>query len=371
VTDWAAVRREFPALAEWTYLNTATFGQLPSRAVEAVNRHFAHRDELACYDFLDWFDDANRVRESIARLVHCEAADVAFIQNASTALSLLVSALDWRPGDRIVALAGEFPNNIYQPAVLEARGVEFVETEWEQFYDSVNERTRMVVMSTVNYTTGFRAPLDEIGRFLAARGIVWYLDGTQSVGALELDLGRVQPHAMAVHAYKWLLSPTGAGFMYVRPDVRERVQPVVVGWRSDRRWREVDNLHHGAPEFVESAEKYEGGMLQFPLIFAMGASVDFINGIGAYEIERRVSELAAGVREICSRHGGELRRGHYDSPIVSAYFPGVNASDLNRRLKERRVLVSARHGNLRVSTHFYNDERDLAAFDEGLRAALS
>src|SRR5271165_5002460 len=95
--DWDAVRREFPALAHWTYLNTATFGQLPRRATDAVARHFAHRDELACSDFLTWFEEMSRVRASVAKLVCCLADDIAFVPNASSGLALFLSGIDFRP----------------------------------------------------------------------------------------------------------------------------------------------------------------------------------------------------------------------------------------------------------------------------------
>src|SRR5882672_9662068 len=122
--NWREIRSEFPALAEWTFLNTATFGQLPNRAVEAVASHFARRNRLACADYMEWFDDADRIRESIALLIHCAASDVAFVPNASSALSLLLGGLDWSPGDRIVTLQGEFPNHFYYAAHLRHRGVE-------------------------------------------------------------------------------------------------------------------------------------------------------------------------------------------------------------------------------------------------------
>ena len=96
--DWDAVRREFPALEHWTYLNTATFGQLPRRATAAVAKHFEHRDELACGDFLAWYDDADRLRAKLGRLINCAASDIAFVPNASTALGILLSGLDWRSG---------------------------------------------------------------------------------------------------------------------------------------------------------------------------------------------------------------------------------------------------------------------------------
>ncbi len=122
--DWTAVRREFPALEHWTYLNTATFGQLPRRATEAVARHFAHRDELACWDFLAWYDDADRTARKIGRLIGCSPADIAFVPNASTALGLLLAGLDWHAGDRILTLEHEFPNNLYAPGMLGSFGVE-------------------------------------------------------------------------------------------------------------------------------------------------------------------------------------------------------------------------------------------------------
>src|SRR5690349_21086590 len=89
-TDWSAVRAQFPALERWTYLNTATYGQLPVRAVEAVRAHLAHRDETACSDFLAWFDDADRFRELIARLIRCAPDDIAFITTASHGLAIVM-----------------------------------------------------------------------------------------------------------------------------------------------------------------------------------------------------------------------------------------------------------------------------------------
>jgi len=363
--DWAKIRSEFPALQNWTFLNTAAFGQLPRCGTEAVRRHFEHRDELACSDFLHWFDDMDQIRELVARLIHCSAEDIAFMPNASTGLAILINGLKWRAGDRIVALEGEFPNNSYFPAVLGSQGVEFIETSWECFEAAVTPATRLVLMSTVNYTTGFRPPVEKIARFLRARGVLFYLDGTQSVGALEFDIASVQPDVFAVHGYKWLLSPNGAAFAYVHPKLRETLPANVVGWRSDRGWRGVDQLNHGAPEFAEAAEKYEGGMLNFSALYAMGASVQMMLDIGPAVIERRVMELAGLTRTMLTEAGAEVAP--EDSPIIAARLKGRDASMLALELKERRIQVSARHGNLRVSVHFYNDEEDIERLRLGLR----
>jgi selenocysteine lyase/cysteine desulfurase len=367
--DWKEVRSEFPALEHWTYLNTATFGQLPRRATKAVAQHFAHRDELACWDFLSWYDDADRLRAKIGRLICCSPEDIAFVPNASTALGILLTGLDWCAGDRIVTLEHEFPNNLYAPALLGRFGVEMVESSWERFYESVDARTRLVAISSANYNTGFVPPLEEIAPFLRARNVLLFVDGTQSVGALRFNASHIQPDMFAVHAYKWLLSPNGAGFMYVRPDLRERLRPNVVGWRSHRDWRNVDNLHHGVPELTTTAEKYEGGAVSSALLYAMEASIELMLEIGPEIIEQRVLGLAGRAREILRELGGSVEE--YAAPIVAARFENRDVSALAGALKERRVLVSARRGHLRVSPHLYNNEQDLEIFNNVLLKELA
>ncbi len=359
------MRAQFPALSNWTYLNSATFGQLPRCGIEAVNGHWAHRDELACADFLDWYNDADRLRASVARLIHASADDIAFVANASDALGMVVGGIAWRPGDNIVTLADEFPNFLYLPALVERTGVELREVPWERFYESIDERTRLVGISEVNYASGFRPPLAEISGFLREREVALFVDGTQSVGALQFDIRPVDPDVLAVHGYKWMCSPTGAGFMYVAPRLRAKLPPNAVGWRSHRTWRDVDDLHHGKPVLMDAAEKYEGGGLPFPLLYAMEASVNLMFEIGPEAIERRVLGLAASARARLRRLGAQAAEN--GSQIVAAKLPGVDPSRLARELKARRVLVAARHGFLRVSPHFYNHEGDLDRLEEELR----
>ncbi|MBZ5609739.1 MAG: aminotransferase class V-fold PLP-dependent enzyme [Acidobacteriia bacterium] len=366
--DWNAVRREFPALANWTYLNTATFGQLPGRATAAVAKHFAHRDELACWDFLAWYDDADRLREKIGRLIHCAPQDVAFAPNASAALGILLAGIDWRPGDRVLTLENEFPNNLYAPGMLERFGVRMAECTWPDFFDSIDESTRLVVISSVNYNSGFAPPLAEIADFLRARGVMLYIDATQSLGALRFDAARIQPDMLAVHAYKWMLAPNGAGFFYVRPEVRQWLRPAAVGWRSHHDWRNVDNLHHGVPELSDSAEKYEAGSVSSALLYALEASVDLLLEIGPDSIEQRVLNLAGRTREMLRELGASVE--DFPSQIVAARFEGRDVSQLARSLKEQRVLVSARRGHLRVSPHFYNNDQDLETFAAALSQLL-
>jgi cysteine desulfurase / selenocysteine lyase len=369
MTDWAAVRALYPALRNWTFLNSATFGQLSTRTVEAIARHFAHRDELACSDFLSWFDDSDLVRAKLARLIHASPDDIAFTPNASTGLGILMHGIDWRPGDEVLTLENEFPNNIYAPAHLAARGVVLREVPAARLLDSVTPSTRLVALSAINYTTGLRAPLEALAPALRARNVLFYVDATQMLGALPFDFSAVQPDMLAVNCYKWMLAPNGIAFVAVHPTLRAKLEPLTIGWRSHHGWRNVDNLHHGAPVLTETAEKYEGGMLPSSLIYGLEASVDLMLELSPAAIAQRVLALAAKTREALRELGAEPLP-YDDSPIIAARFPNHDASALARALKQERVLVSARHGMLRVSTHFYNDESDITALTTALRRLL-
>jgi selenocysteine lyase/cysteine desulfurase len=370
MTDWAAVRSLFPALRpDRAFLNTATFGQLSTRSVEAIAQHFAHRDELACGDFLSWFEDHDRLRAKLARLINATPEDIAFLPNACTGLGILMNGLPWSPGDEVLTLEGEFPNHIYAPAFYSSRGVNLIEKPWPDLLGAITPRTKLVAVSSVNYTTGFRIPLRELKAELHSRGILLYLDATQMLGAVRLDFQDCQPDLLTVNCYKWMLAPNGAAFMAVHPTLRDRLSPLTLGWRSHYDWRNVDNLHLGPPQLMQSAEKYEGGMLASSVLYALEASVDLMFELGPDTIERRVLDLAAQTRDQLRELGAEPLP-YDDTAIIAARFPGHDASLLARQLKQRNVIVSARHGMLRVSTHFYNDESDLNGLTSALRQLL-
>lgn len=370
MTDWAAVRALFPALRrDRAFLNTATFGQLSTRSVDAMARHFERRNEFACGDFLSWFEDHDRLRAKLARLINATPDEIAFMPNACTGLGILMNGLDWTPGDEVLTLEGEFPNHIYAPAFYANRGVRLIEKPWHDLLAAITPQTRLVAISSVNYTSGFRVPLRELSTTLHQRGILLYLDATQMLGALQLDFQDCQPDLLTVNCYKWMLAPNGAAFMAVHPSLRNHLSPLTLGWRSHFDWRNVDNLHLGSPQLMESAEKYEGGMLASSLLYALEASVDLMFEIGPETIERRVLDLAAQTRALLRQLGAEPLP-YDDTAIIAASFPGRDASLLARELKQRGVIVSARHGMLRVSTHFYNDESDLNGLADALKQIL-
>lgn len=372
---WESVRSLFPVLKTWVHLNSAAFGPLPTPTVSAINRYLTAHGVNASLDFMDWFDQLDGLRAKIAALIGAEASDIAFCPSAGAGLSWFLGGVDWRPGDEILALDHEFPNNLYAPLVLEGRGIRFRPLPAPRgrfdpglILDALGPRSRLVLLSSVNYSNGLRAPIKQLGAELRRRGILFCVDATQSVGALRLDLREVPVDYLVVHGYKWLLSPPGAGFVYAPSWTRAWLAPSIVSWRSHRTWRDFERLHRGRPEFPTEAAMLEGGVQSFAVLFGLEASVDLILSCGTESIQRRVLYLANRCQEILRFHGGQTSvQGPCDSPIVSASFPGRDPLRLRDQLEIRNVAVSLREGNLRVSTHFFNSEDDL----DRLAAALA
>lgn len=370
--DWQQIRAQFPALDHSVWLNTATFGQVPLRAQNAILAHYERRNRIGPRDFLDWFTEADAIRTDIASLFAVHPDDVAFIPHTAYALSLVVSAIAWQPGDEVLTFENEFPNQIYAASLLEARGVRLRTVPLALWREALGERTRLIALSHTNYATGEHADIGAMGEAAAALGARLYVDGTQTAGVREVRFGSHPPCLYAVNAYKWMNAPPGAGFLIAPAATREWLLPHTVGWRSHKDWRNVNQLHLGTPEFASSAERYEGGMLPFVNLFAMRESIRMVLEIGIGEVEARVLSLAGKVcAELRAAGADPCDFGNGAGHIVAARLPaGVEPGDVAKALQARDILVSARHGYLRISPHYYNHEGDVAAFGTALREVL-
>jgi selenocysteine lyase/cysteine desulfurase len=263
---------------------------------------------------------------------------------------------------------------------MAAAGVEFEAApsgaafDADDFVGRIGGRTRLVLISALNYASGFRPPLARIGAACRRAGALFLVDGTQGVGAIPFDVEAIEADIVLVHGYKWMCSPPGAGFLCVRPEARALIEPTVYSWRSHRDWRNVDSLHHGAPELPEEAARYEGGIQNFSGLFAMGAALELMLELGKEAVLDRIARLSALARITLAQAGAEVpgeSNPLFASPIVTGRFPGLDPSPLAVHLREQGVAVAARKGYLRVSPHFFNDEDDIAALGEMVRDYVS
>src|SRR5215470_3655662 len=294
--DCAATRSLFPLTKQFIYMNHAGVAPMSERAraaIEAVMEQLTSRPYpggLAA-------DEADRLRKSIARLLSVEPETIGLVRGTAHGLSLLAHGLYWRAGDNVVGARGEYPANVYPWMALRDRGVEYRLAEPfggritpEAVLRLVDERTRVVALSHVQFWNGYRTDIERIGADLDRRGVVFAIDGIQSVGALRVDLSSLPVDYLAAGASKWLLGPLGIGFCYCRPELLPRLRPALVGVGSVKRDHEYFDY---AYELRETARRFEESSISILDMAAFQAAVDLLLEVGPEAIEQRVLGLAA------------------------------------------------------------------------------
>ena len=363
-----SVRGEFPVTGHYAYLNHAAVAPLPRRAIQRMADMAEDVSRTGDQHWADRNEEIERVRGLAARLLGArQTREVAFCENTSTGLSYIAEGfVDWQPGDNVIGACLDFPSNVYPWMRLADHGVEYRQVperdgriDDDEVLSRIDDRTRMLALSWVQYASGYRCDLARIGRFCRERGILLVVDVIQGLGALQLDVERDFVDVAVGSAHKWLLGPEGIALLYVSDRVLERVRPIRSGWRS---MRDQTGWTEFRVDFNEGAKRLESGTLNAYGITALGASLEILLEAGMEEVERRVLSLteraAAGLTRlgwqvISSRGQGET------SGIVTAVHSGQDPEETVRKLAGRGVIVAARAGRLRVSPHFYNTEEEV------------
>ncbi len=364
----ARIREDFPVTADVVYLNVANHAP-PSVPVREAIRGF-----LADWDGLRRRGD-ERVEEAVgsfARLIGADPDEVACQPNTSAGLTAVAEAVGLERGMNVVVNDLENPANVYPWTAQRRRGVEVRVVKGvdgavraEDIEAAVDDDTRVVAVSHVQWMTGARSDLRRLAEVAHDHGAYLVVDGIQSAGALVVDVKRDDVDFFACGSYKWLLGPSGAGFLYVRGELVEALRPGVFGYRA------VEQHSLGEPQLKASAKRFELGEPSYLSFVGTKAGIDTILRLGKRRVEERVLKLSrllldglleAGV-EVVSPTARELRSG-----IVS--FRTRDTEGLYKSLRDRGFVVSLRPARIRVSPDFYNTEEELERFIECVGDAL-
>jgi selenocysteine lyase/cysteine desulfurase len=373
--DWTAFRLHFPVTAGWAFLDHAAVAPLSDAAVRALDEYAHSLADNGVAAVRDWLDRIGHVRRLAARLVNApDPDDVYFVPNTTHGVSVVAEGFPWRPGDNVVLAAEEYPANQYPWMNLAGRGVEVravpsrgSRVAIDDLRAATDSRTRVLAVSSVEFASGFRNDLDALGELCRDRGVFFFVDAIQSLGAFPLDVQKTPVDALSADGHKWLLGPEGAGIGYVRREWVERLHPIGVGANSM-----VRPFAYSTIDFAPKPHpgRWEGGAYNVPGIAALGASLDLLLGAGVENVERRVIELtdhlceraaSAGLEVFSSRAAGEK------SGIVSVVRPGVPPGEVVRRCRAAGVAVANRADRVRVSPHAYNTEAEIDRFLDVVR----
>ncbi len=359
---WSEARRDFPALARCTYLNAASGSPTPVQVRQAVERFYREAEEGGDAHWEDWIERREQVRARVAAFVGATPEEVAFVPNTSTGINLLADLVaDDGP---VLSDELEFPT-VTLPFVHRGLDVGFLTAPGgvlraEDFAAERAPAAATLAVSHVQFSNGCRLDLQALGRLKGPRSLI--VSASQSAGAFRLDVGAWGVDGLAAAGHKWMCAGYGAGFVYISRRLLER-RPRTMGWLSVERPFAFDNRSY---RLLPGARRTELGCPAFPGIFALGAAVEYLDGLGRDAIEQRVLALnaqltgrlqAAGFAVLSP--GGPQRSG--ETLVAVADPRGATAF-----LEQRGVLVTRKREGLRVATHFYNDERDLEACCQAL-----
>ncbi len=371
--DVQAVRKnEFPLLLadDVVYLNNASTGPLPRRTMDTLAEWARHRAVPHRISQEMEFGTLDRGRRLIAELIGAHESEIALGTNTSFGLNLAAFSLPLERGDVVLSPDLEFPANVYPWMQLAARrGIEYRRLRCDDGPLNVDRlsreledgRVRAVTVSWVQFASGARVDLAALGQLCRDRGVYFVVDAIQGLGPLTLDLRSTPVDILACGAQKWLLSPWGAGFVYVSRDLIPQLQPHDVSWLAVKDSDDFTRLTNYDLTWRDDARRFEFITLPYQEFAAMNATLELIRELGAANVAAYSQSLADRIVEwACARGDVTLltpaKRGQYAS-IISVRPPDPAAA--SARLSDSGVVHSFREGGIRLSPYFYNTVEEI------------
>lgn len=394
-----SARGQFPGLKDKVFLDAACCSLAPRVAVEAIDKFLdlAMTCPLNSSTHHHMFMDEMRAkaRPAAARLINAYEDEIALVESTTHALSLAASAIPLERGDRVAISDLEFLEVAVPWIQRKKDGIEIDvipnhhgEVRVEDFAARITPRTRVISISSVQWTNGFRLDLGAFSKLCRDHGIWLMVDAIQQLGAIPIDVKETPPDILACGGHKWLNAPFGCGFMYVSREAMPKLKPPLAGYLDIQDppggWGHYFQTPSTTPvrdyEFATTARRLEtGGTGNYPGAAGLAASLDLIHELGQDEIARHIvsltDQLLTGLAhlpvQIVTPRAHENRSGIVTFSLGSAE---QNVAFM-KRLQEKRILVSVRYtsnvGGVRISCHFYNSQADIETLLAGVRHAVS
>jgi cysteine desulfurase/selenocysteine lyase len=353
---WDEVREDFPALRRRVYLNSAATGLMPPTVRPAVDRFYRELEEGGDVHWDQWMERREQVRARVAALIGAEAEEIAFAPNTSTGMNLIADLM--ASDGPVLSDELEFPAVTF-PWIHRGVTVHFVPAvegmlRLESFMKPYAPRAATIAISHVQFSNGCRQDLDAFGLVKDDRHLV--VSASQSAGAFPIDVRRSRVDGLACAGHKWLGAGYGAGFLFIRGGLLLERPPRTVGWMSVERPYDFNNREFTV---LPGNRRTEVGCPAFGPIFALGAAVDYVLGLGLEEIEARVLQLSTYLTDALGKVGIPVLSpdGSYRSAETLCEVPDPPRA--GAFLRQRGIEVTVKPEGLRISTHYYNSEPDV------------
>lgn len=369
------LREMFPITRNYNFQNHAGVAPLSGPAAEGMKRYVDACCETAGLRS-GFYRHAEHVRKVSAQLINASPEEIAFVKNTTEGIGWVANGLSWKTGDNVVTTNVEFPANVYPWMGLQARGVQLKmvpeengRVPVERLAEAIDSRTRVVAVSAIQYASGFRIDLAELGRICKEKGVLFCVDAIQALGAFPIDVHAMNIDFLSADGHKWLCGPEGCGIFYCNRSLIGHLRPVMAGWLCMKDALDFGNYRF---EFVDSARKFDTGSYNLAGIYGLGASIEMFLQVGLEKVASHLlmltDRLVRGLRDkgyriVSSRRPGEA------SGIVAFISDVHDHEQLQSHLeREHRVVIALREGRLRASPHVYNTTEEIDQLVELLPA---
>lgn len=363
--DTNGVRREFPVTKRMLYLDSAHQTPMPNCVRSALSEFLAEGNEMGGPKPV-WMKRVEVARQRVAGLVNASVSEIAFTKNTSEGLNIAANAVPLQPGDSVLMLEGDHPNNAYAWLHLTRKGIKvrFVRLPDDQvanastFAEHIDGSTRVISLSHVTFHAGQRHDIEGIGRLCAEKGIYLVVDAMQSIGVLPIDVEKLGVSVLAAGCHKGLLVPQGTGILFVKESLQE-LQPVYLA---------MSSLANPPADYVarpddlttrRDAGRFEFGNFNLPDLHALARSIEFIEEIGVERIEEHVQLLGDRLLEGLDRLGIELVGPRERAGRAHIYVLALPVATWVSYLSQNQVRVSPERGGVRISFSVFNTLEDV------------
>ena len=362
--DVAALRAaEFPWTSDTVYLNNASIGPLPERTRLALDEFNRGRAEPHRLPDRELFAMLAETRKRIALLLGAAAEEIALTVNTGFGIGMAARALPLQPGEVVLVSDKEFPANVYPWLRLKDRGVsmELVPTTAEGWPDEArllerlrDPRVRVLAVSLVQFSNGYLVDLERLSAATQETGAFLVVDAIQGIGQVPVDLSRTRVDVLACGGQKWLLSPWGSGFVYVRRELIGSLDPAITGWLSFEGTDDLTRLTLYDDTLRSDARRFELMTLPYQDFAGFNVSLELLLSIGIEQIRDHLRTLHRPVLAWADASGARVvsPRGASGSGILCVAPEEVQ--QVHRRLKAARIVCSLREGAIRLSPHCFN-----------------
>jgi len=373
---------EFPWTADTVYLNNASIGPIPERTRRALDAFTAKRTAPHLLPDRELFAGLAAARLGLAHLLNADPGEIALATNTGFGLHLAARALPLKRGEIVLLSDKEFPANVYPWLLLKKEGirVEMAPCGPEGWPDEDrllerlrDPRVRVLAISFVQFSNGYRADLRKLGAAARANGTYLVVDGIQGVGNSVLDVRETPVDILACGGQKWLLSPWGSGFVYVRKELIPALEPAVTGWMAFEGTDDFSRLTEYNPIFRADARRFEMVTLPFQDFFGMTASLGLLLEIGIRDIAVVTRAAHAPVVRWAEERGVRIVSPldeRHRSAILCVALPPSKAAEAFHGVKRARIVCSLREGAIRLSPHVYNTVEEMEKVVEVLDDAM-